>query len=712
MRRFIALLLFLWFGSVLACTAQDRFKGRVVNVQTSRGVENLLVVLVPPASASTPRRSALTDYSGNFYFDALTPGRYLLEVSEGPYLLYRRVIDTTSDPDITVRLEQNENRSSVLAVAKHGFGVGGQSTVKESTNSSISTVPKVPTFQIKFEHQVDKSFNNLHTVVVYKVAGDMGFDSNPNRMYVELFPPGVTDLKVVDANEQQMNLHFVAAADYQPMKVAVTVYDSSNLDTRQPKAIAQPASTTAAADHNQPNISRTDTVFLQRSQGNGRMRIYGSGFSQESGPGFGAPPFSVDDYLLNCLQREDISPRNPLGQPGRGPEKRLGCHRLTGDDDDFQNPQSRWRVWRDDIRKRITVTLIPRNTDMRIERVEIIDINDSYIDTYFEFTRFPGYSLPFRLRGVTVIVQNTDQLAQPQLHASSVAITTVTSTPKTYWAYQDMGKASSLSLTYRYTVLDKGFVNTLLGKGIAENFYVLQVAMVNSGTKKVMVPLAAIQAEVEWARGSKEPHSDNGNDQKYRGNKDAAPSSEGNEGGHERQNTGYMEGPPTVAPARLATVSAHFDAFQKTKGRRAVMFNILDGLTTFGAALVPFAGPSLQDAHTVVSGGFIPGLHKAMGDLSSQQLQNLTALSWQDIESIAPGGGSIEKLVYIQRNAQFAGQSVTVYGISKKTEKQITNLLDLEITGYEVNETAGQEATSTSASQTPPQGAETSGKAP
>lgn len=567
--------------------------------------------------------------------------------------------------------------------------------------------PKVKPFQIKFEHSVDKTFTNLHTVVVTKSSGDGSFASNRNHMHVELSPPGATDLQIVDANEQQMELHFVALADYQPSRVLVTVYDTSNLDTRQAIAVAQPAPATPAADPNQPTISRVDVVFLNRSEGNGRVRIYGAGFAQSPGIGYRRPPYPVDDYLYYCLQREDIS--SDRSYPPRKLFRRHGCHRLTGNEYDFENPESKWRTWRDDIRKKVNVALNPRNTDLRIERVEIIDISDSYIDVYFEFTRFAGYSMPFRLGGTTVLVQKTDQQKKPPVTGDGAIVTVAVATPKTYQAYQDIGKAPNPNLTYRYTVLDKNVVNTLLGKGIAENFYVLQVAMVNSGTKKVSVPLAAIQAEVEWARGNKEPRSPGNNQHdNVNGNQNQDANNNGQQGLEEPAdveeivNTSYLEGPPTVTPARLAAVSAHFDAYQKSKGARAIMFNILDGLTTFGAALVPFTGPSLQDAHTVVTGGFIPGLHKAIGDLSSQQLQNLTSLSWQDTESIASGGGAIEKLIYIQRNAQFASQGVTVYGVSKKVEKQITNLLDLDITGYEVNESTGAQATSTSSSQSKP----------
>ena len=123
--------------------------------------------------------------------------------------------------------------------------------------------------------------------------------------------------------------------------------------------------------------------------------------------------------------------------------------------------------------------------------------------------------------------------------------------------------------------------------------------MLNKGSKKIAVSLAGIEAEVEWARGRPDDSKDS--------------------------KVSYIEGPPTVSPSPLA-VSAYFDAYNKSKGKRAIFFNVLDALTLVGTSLVPVTGPSFKDAQVFWSGGFVPGVHKAMGDISGQQLQNLTSL--------------------------------------------------------------------------------------
>jgi hypothetical protein len=150
----------------------------------------------------------------------------------------------------------------------------------------------------------------------------------------------------------------------------------------------------------------------------------------------------------------------------------------------------------------------------------------------------------------------------------------------------------------------------------------------------------------------------------------------------------YVEGPETQTPVPLEDVSAFFDAYQKQHGKRAKLFNALTGLTTFGATLIPFVGPSFKDAHVVFTGGFIPGLRQAIGDLSGQQLQNLTGRSWQNVEVIADHGGSITKYIFIQR-----GEQVFNGNIPPNVHQLIMNFRGIEVTGYEVIESTAKQAT-------------------
>jgi hypothetical protein len=132
-------------------------------------------------------------------------------------------------------------------------------------------------------------------------------------------------------------------------------------------------------------------------------------------------------------------------------------------------------------------------------------------------------------------------------------------------------------------------VRRLLGDGVADNFFVIEVAVVNDGAKKVAIPLAGMQAEVEWLYGGvSKPAPASGSD--------LMPES-GFKGGF------FVEGPPTLAPIPMATVSAYFGASKKNNERRVKTFNILEGMTTLITSIVPFAGPALKNAEVVFSGG-------------------------------------------------------------------------------------------------------------
>jgi len=553
---------------------------------------------------------------------------------------------------------------------------------------------KLKQFEIKFDHEKNKEFPNLHSLLVTKEGGEGGFAENPNWMRVDLMPTGATDVNIVQSNDQQLDLHFVAAADYEPKSLAVTVYDGSDLDRRQATAVST-AKKPPAEDPDQPKITGTDIVFINRSHGVGRIRIYGKGFGD-----YPPPPYPVDDYLWNCLEEfhirgtdknaewvqkaelEDLESRIKAcaqilkGEPAIPADRKewkkqleytktnLASYVRGGTKKDLED-------WGQKIREKAMVGVNSRNPDIAVEKVEILDINDKMVDVYFEFTRSRGYAWPFRLADATLTVKKMLPKTTQTVKNDKVTGTVTGVKEETYTVPYQPGPKRDPNLTYKYTVLDKKSANSLLGKGIADNFYVLQLSVVNNSEKKVNIPLASIQAEVEWIRGE-----------------------------NEKRTKAYMPGPATLAPIPLAAVSSYFDAYQKVKGPRAILFNVLDAATIIATSLVPFTGPSLKDGEVFFSGGFVPGVRKVLGDLSGQQLQNLTALSWESNETLAAKGGSKEKLIYIEKNEQFASKPVKVIGLTAETRKQIANIMDLEITGFEVTESEAKQATPTPA--TPP----------
>jgi len=81
--------------------------GRVFEVTSRRGIENLEVKLTPPRSSDLAIRLASTNQNGEFHFTQVKPSKYLLEVSQGPNLLYRNEIDASTADSIEIPLQKH-----------------------------------------------------------------------------------------------------------------------------------------------------------------------------------------------------------------------------------------------------------------------------------------------------------------------------------------------------------------------------------------------------------------------------------------------------------------------------------------------------------------------------------------------------------------------------------------------------------------------------
>lgn len=71
----------------------DAIRGRVFDAASNRGIEGLSVQLVAPKVMKQPVRLTITTADGAFAFTDLKPGKYLLSISRGSTLLYRKEID-------------------------------------------------------------------------------------------------------------------------------------------------------------------------------------------------------------------------------------------------------------------------------------------------------------------------------------------------------------------------------------------------------------------------------------------------------------------------------------------------------------------------------------------------------------------------------------------------------------------------------------------
>jgi hypothetical protein len=95
----------LWHVEAPAQQAAD-FKGRVTDAGGRSGIENLEVKLTPPRNSNVPIRLGSTDRNGEFVFTRLVRGPYLLEISQGVYLLYRAEVNTARQARVDIALQR------------------------------------------------------------------------------------------------------------------------------------------------------------------------------------------------------------------------------------------------------------------------------------------------------------------------------------------------------------------------------------------------------------------------------------------------------------------------------------------------------------------------------------------------------------------------------------------------------------------------------
>src|SRR5262249_39643400 len=149
----------------------------------------------------------------------------------------------------------------------------------------------------------------------------------------------------------------------------------------------------------------------QRNRGFGRLLIEGSGFGD-----YERPPLTSEDYLECCETRYSRALGSTKGshagsvRPSQSLESVKRKIEASGEEDKASeirrieeleatsaSQQVGWIDWRKSVNDRVKLELVPRNPSLRVERAEILYIDDKLADVYFEFYTAPGYSEPFRL---------------------------------------------------------------------------------------------------------------------------------------------------------------------------------------------------------------------------------------------------------------------------------------------------------------------------
>jgi hypothetical protein len=101
--RVLPILFFLAAAAAPAYGAPVKLEGRVLEQASRNGIPGLTVKLIPPTAGRRAENITLTDRNGAFRFSALDPGKYLLEIYQGPILLHREVL--ALERDLTKEIE-------------------------------------------------------------------------------------------------------------------------------------------------------------------------------------------------------------------------------------------------------------------------------------------------------------------------------------------------------------------------------------------------------------------------------------------------------------------------------------------------------------------------------------------------------------------------------------------------------------------------------
>jgi len=158
---------------------------------------------------------------------------------------------------------------------------------------------------------------------------------------------------------------------------------------------------------------------------------------------------------------------------------------------------------------------------------------------------------------------------------------------------------------------------TKYGNGVATNFHVVQISIVNKCSVPIIVPLAGMTIAPEGR------------------NKTATSCS--------------AEGGGDLAPFSLDHVTSIYSANRKLTGARAIYFNSLQALATLGSAVEPFFARGFTQGVAILGGGFTTASKEISVDMSTEQLQNITSQSFGATEQIS-SGGSLQKFIFIRRN--------------------------------------------------------------
>jgi hypothetical protein len=94
-------------AAVVIVVTRNSISGRVLDTVSQQGIAGLTIRLSSPRQSGQPIRITVSNSDGSFQFTKLTvTGKYLLEVSRGLALIYRKEVDTSQSAKFTIALRR------------------------------------------------------------------------------------------------------------------------------------------------------------------------------------------------------------------------------------------------------------------------------------------------------------------------------------------------------------------------------------------------------------------------------------------------------------------------------------------------------------------------------------------------------------------------------------------------------------------------------
>ena len=182
--------------------------------------------------------------------------------------------------------------------------------------------------------------------------------------------------------------------------------------------------------------------------------------------------------------------------------------------------------------------------------------------------------------------------------------------------FLSMGQAISRS-TFPFYRCVKGAAKTAYGAGVASNFRVIQLSVLNQCPLPVTIPLAGIELFATKLCGTTV--------------KGVAP----------------VISKSAISPSALDYITPFYNEDKQVMGRRALFFNSLSAAVTVGSVIQPFLPIGFTQGVAIAGGSFTTAAQHLYRDMSAQQLQALTGEAFGNAEQLAARNGSLRKYLFI-----------------------------------------------------------------